>query len=136
MGTVYATFILEVFSRRIIGWMAYPTMATLLVLAALEMALFTRRKEGIRDLTGLIHHNDASAQYTSIAFTERLVQTGVDASVGDAYDNALTESQIGLYKTELINVFGSRKSRSDVEAAPWGGPLRSTIKDPTKPFMT
>lgn len=119
-GTVYVAFIIDVFSRRIIGWMADTRMRTSLVLAALEMAVFTRRKEGVKDLNGLVHHNDAGSQYTSIAFTDRLVEAGVDASVGsvgDAYDNALAESQIGLYKTELINESGPWKGRNDVEAA-------------------
>ncbi len=119
-GTTYTAFIFDVFSRRIIGWMADTQMSTSLVLDALEMAVWTRRKEGVTDLTGLTHHNDAGSQYTSIAFTDRLIEAGVDASVGsvgDAYDNALAESQIGLYKTELINEFGPWKNRNAVEAA-------------------
>ena len=105
-GMVYVAFIFDVFSRRIIGWRAATSMTTPLVLDALEMALWTRRKEGITDLAGLVHHTDAGSQYTSIAFTQRLIEAGVDASVGsvgDAYDNALAESQIGIYKSELIN---------------------------------
>jgi len=105
-GMVYVAFIFDVFSRRILGWRAARSMTTPLVLDALEMALWTRRKEGITDLSGLVHHTDAGSQYTSIAFTERLIEAGVDASVGtvgDAYDNALAESQIGIYKSELIN---------------------------------
>ena len=105
-GMVYVAFIFDVFSRRILGWRAATSMTTPLVLDALEMALWTRRKEGITDLAGLVHHNDAGSQYTSIAFTQHLIAAGVDASVGsvgDAYDNALAESQIGLYKSELIN---------------------------------
>jgi putative transposase len=78
----------------------------MLVLDALEQALWTRRRDCRADLTGLIHHTDAgSLRYTSIAFTERLAAAGVSASVGTvghAYDNALAESVIGLYKTELI----------------------------------
>jgi putative transposase len=105
-GMIYVAFIFDVFSRRIIGWRAATSMTTPLVLDALEMALWTRRKEGVTDLAGLVHHTDAGSQYTSIAFTQRLIEAGVDASVGsvgDAYDNALAESQIGLYKSELIN---------------------------------
>jgi putative transposase len=113
-GMVYVAFIFDVFSRRILGWRAAASMTTPLVLDALEMALWTRRKEGITDLAGLVHHTDAGSQYTSIAFTQRLIEAGVDASVGsvgDAYDNALAESQIGLYKSELIN----RQPWKDVE---------------------
>ncbi|MDN5856852.1 MAG: integrase core domain-containing protein, partial [Actinomycetia bacterium] len=84
----------------------------------LEQAIWTRRREGIDDLSGLVHHTDAGSQYTSIAFTERLIDAGVDASVGsvgDAYDNALAESQIGLYKSELIWPHGPWRNREHVE---------------------
>ena len=80
-------------------------MTTELVLDTLEMAIWSRGRDGVADLTGLVHHTDAGSQYTSFAFTSRLIEAGVDASVGsvgDAYDNALAESQIGAYKTELI----------------------------------
>lgn len=104
-GTVYVAFIFDVFSRMIVGWRAATSMTTDLVLDTLEHAIWTRRRDGITDLTGLVHHTDAGSQYTSFAFTTRLIEAGVDASVGsigDAYDNALAESQIGLYKAELI----------------------------------
>ena len=104
-GTVYVAFVFDVHSRMIVGWRAATSMTTALVLDTLEMALWQRRKDGIHDLTGLVHHTDAGSQYTSFAFTERLIEAGVDpsvGSVGDAYDNALAESQIGLYKSELI----------------------------------
>jgi putative transposase len=117
-GTVYVAFIVDVFSRMIVGWRAASRMTTPLVLDALEMALWTRRKHGITDLAGLVHHTDAGSQYTSIAFTQRLVEEGVDpsvGSVGDAYDNALAESQIGLYKSELIHRFGPWRDREHVE---------------------
>ena len=68
-------------------------------------AIFTRRREGVKDFSGLLHHNDAGSQYTSVRFTERLLEAGIDASigtVGDAHDNSLAESINGLYKTELI----------------------------------
>jgi putative transposase len=119
-GMVYVAFIFDVFSRRIIGWRAAPRMTTPLVLDALEMALWTRHKDGVTSLTGLVHHTDAGSQYTSIAFTERLCEAGVDASVGsvgDAFDNALAESQIGCYKTELINPDGPWRDLAEVEAA-------------------
>jgi putative transposase len=117
-GMVYVAFVFDVFSRRILGWRAAESMTTDLVLDTLDMALWTRAKDGQHDLSGLVHHTDAGSQYTSIAFTERLVEAGVDASVGsvgDAYDNALAESQIGLYKTELINPDGPWRDREHVE---------------------
>jgi len=117
-GTVYVAFIIDVFSRRIIGWRAATQMTTPLVLDALEMALWTRKNEGVTDLAGLIHHTDAGSQYTSITFTQRLIDEGVDASVGsvgDAYDNALAESHMGLYKSELIHPYGPWKDHQHVE---------------------
>ena len=93
-------------------------MTTDLVLDTLEMAIWNRTREGISDLTGLVHHNDAGSQYTSFAFTQRLIEAGVDASVGsvgDAYDNAMAESQIGLYKAELIWPEGPWRDREHVE---------------------
>ena len=104
-GTVYVAFVFDVYSRRIVGWRAATRMTTELVLDCLEHAIWTRTQDGISDLTGLVHHTDAGSQYTSFAFTSRLIEAGVDpsvGSVGDAYDNALAESQIGTYKTELI----------------------------------
>ena len=117
-GMVYVAFVIDAFARRIIGWRAATSMTTELVLDALEHAIFTRAQAGISDLTGLIAHNDAGSQYTSIAFTSRLVDAGVDpsvGSVGDAYDNALAESTIGSYKTELINRCGPWRNVDHVE---------------------
>ena len=117
-GMVYVAFVFDVFSRRILGWRAATSMTTDLVLDTLDMAVWTRDKDGQTDLSGLVHHTDAGSQYTSIAFTERLLEAGVDASVGsvgDAYDNALAESQIGLDKTELINPDGPWRDREHVE---------------------
>ena len=117
-GTVYVAFIFDVFSRRIVGWRAATQMTTELVLDTLEHAIWTRRQGGVLDLSGLIHHTDAGSQYVSFAFTQRLVDEGVDpsvGSVGDAYDNALAESQIGLYKTELIRPEGPWRGVEDVE---------------------
>jgi transposase InsO family protein len=91
-------FIVDVYSRMIVGWRATTTMTTDLVLDTLEHAIWTRRQAGVVDLSGLVHHTDAGSQYTSFAFTSRLIEAGVDpsvGSVGDAYDNALAESQIG-----------------------------------------
>lgn len=119
-GMVYVAFVFDVFSRRILGWRAATRMSTPLVLDALEMAVWTRRRDGVHTLTGLVHHSDAGSQYTSIALTKRLLDEGVDASVGsvgDAYDNALCESQIGCYKTELINPEGPWVDLAAVEKA-------------------
>jgi len=116
----FTAFVIDVFSRRIVGWRVANTMRTELVLDAFEMALWTRDHEGLPAKKGLIVHSDAGSQYTSFAFTRRLIDAGVDASigsVGDAYDNALAESTIGLYKAELINKNGPWKTRSDVELA-------------------
>ena len=117
-GMVYVAFVFDVFSRRIVGWRAAPRMTTDLVLDTLEHAIWTRQQAGVTDLSGLVHHTDAGSQYVSFAFTERLVEVGVDpsvGSVGDAYDNALAESQIGLYKTELIRPEGPWRGVEHVE---------------------
>ena len=117
-GTVYVAFIFDVFSRRIVGWRAATRMTTDLVLDTLEHAIWTRRQAGVDDLSGLIYHTDAGSQYVSFAFTQRLIDEGVDpsvGSVGDAYDNALAESQIGLYKTELIRPEGPWRGVEHVE---------------------
>jgi putative transposase len=119
-GTVYVAFVLDAHSRRILGWRANTTMRTDLVLDALEMAIWARARDGVHDLTGLIHHTDAGAQYTSIAVTERLAAAGAAPSigtVGDAFDNALAESQIGLFKTEVIRPRAPWKGLDDVELA-------------------
>ena len=117
-GMVYVAFVFDVFSRRIPGWRAAIKMTTPLVLDCLEQAIWTRGRQGTSDLSGLVHHTDAGSQYTSIAFTDRLVGAGIDASagsVGDAYDNALAESQIGLYKSELIRPDGPWRDVEHVE---------------------
>jgi putative transposase len=117
---VYVAFVIDAYARRILGWRAATSMKTALVLDALEQAVWTRRRDGAAELDGLIHHNDAGTQYTAIAFTERLAEAGIDASVGsvgDAYDNALAESVIGLFKTELIKPRGSWRTVDEVEAA-------------------
>jgi putative transposase len=119
-GMVYVAFVIDAYSRRILGWRAATTMKTALVLDALEQALWARRRGGRSDLAGLIHHTDAGSQYTSIAFTERLAVAGVSSSVGtvgDAYDNALAESVIGLFKTELIKPRSPWRTAEQVEIA-------------------
>lgn len=120
LGMVYVAFVIDAFSRRVLGWRAATSMTTPLVLDALEHAMFTRAQEGVTDLAGLVAHSDAGAQYTSIAFTTRLLEVGVDpsvGSVGDAYDNALAESTIGSFKTEQINRNGPWRDVNHVEVA-------------------
>ena len=97
---VYAAFVIDVYSRMIVGWQVSRSLRTDLALDALEQALYARQ-----DRDNLIHHSDRGSQYLSIRYTERLADAGLEASVGsvgDSYDNALAETIIGLYKTELI----------------------------------
>ena len=105
-GFVYTSFVSDVCSRRILGWRVSSSKTTPLVMAALEQALFTRRRGDARfSAQGLVFHSDAGSQYTALTFTEALLDAGIAPSigtVGDALDNALIESTIGLYKTELI----------------------------------
>ncbi|MFI6631485.1 IS3 family transposase [Nonomuraea fuscirosea] len=119
-GVVYVAFVVDVYSRAIVGWAASLTKHTTLVLDALDMALWRRERTGHPAGPGLIHHSDAGSQYTSFRFTTHLLAAGIDASigtVGDALDNALMESQIGLYKTELIKPRGPWRSLAEVELA-------------------
>jgi transposase InsO family protein len=107
VGFCYVSFVVDVYSRRILGWRVSTSKTTTLVMSAVEQALFTRRRTDTHfTATGLVHPSDAGSQYTSIAFTTALVEAGIAPSigtVGDALDNALMESTIGLYKTELID---------------------------------
>lgn len=115
-GTVYVAFIIDAFSRAIVGWRAATTMRTDLVLDTLEMAIW--RRGALRK--GLVAHSDAGSQYTSIRYTERLAEIGAAPSigtVGDSYDNALAETVNGLYKNELIHRRGPWRSLEDVEVA-------------------
>ncbi|WP_418896307.1 IS3 family transposase [Streptomyces cupreus] len=120
-GVVYVAFVVDTFSRRIVGWSAATSKETRLVLDALEMALWQRGRDQRPDQSGeLIHHSDAGSQYTSFALAEHLNRAGIAASigsVGDAYDNALMESTIGLFKTELIKPSRPWKTLSEVELA-------------------
>jgi putative transposase len=119
-GVTYVAFAIDAFSRRIVGWKADTTMKTSLVLDTLEMALWARDHHGEPVRAGLVHHTDAGSQYTSFAFTQRLIDAGADSSigsVGDGYDNALAETTIGLYKTELINRRRPWKTIDRVELA-------------------
>jgi putative transposase len=101
-GMAYVCFIVDAFSRRIVGWRVASNMRTDMVLDALEMA---RRSRGSRRLIGLVTHSDAGSQFTSVRFTERLDEIGARPSIGtvaDSYDNALAETTNGLYKTECV----------------------------------
>jgi transposase InsO family protein len=114
-GFVYVAFIIDVFSRRIVGWRVSSSLRSDLALDALEQALHARA-----DLDGLVHHSDHGVQYLSIRYTERLAEAGIEpsvGSVGDSYDNALAESVIGLYKTEVIRKQGPWRGIEDVEFA-------------------
>ena len=105
----------DVFARRIVGWRVSGSLRTDLVLDALEQALWSRH-----GTKGLIHHSDHGSQYLSIRYTERLAAAGIEVSagsVGDSYDNALAETIIGLYKTEVIRKRGPWKTIDDVEYA-------------------
>jgi putative transposase len=122
-GIVYVAFVVDIYSRAIVGWAAATHKRTKLVLDALQMALWRRDRDGHPAGPGLVHHSDAGSQYTSFVFTAHLIEAGLDASigtVGDALDNALMESTIGLYKTELIKKDGPWKSLADVELATAG----------------
>jgi putative transposase len=120
MGFVYVAFVIDAYSRRIVGWRAARSMTTDLVLDAVEHAFFTRAQDGNTSLHGLIAHSDAGAQYTSVAFTQRLIDEGVDPSVGsigDALDNALAETTVGSFKNELIRRQGPWRDVNQVELA-------------------
>jgi putative transposase len=102
VGFVYVAFVIDVFSRYVVGWQVSTSLRSDLALDALEMAIHARRDQG---LAGLVQHTDMGAQYLAIRYTERLAEAGIAASVGskgDSYDNALAESFNGLYKAELI----------------------------------
>lgn len=114
-GMVYVAFVIDVFSRAIVGWRVSSSLRTDIALDALEQALHARRFE-----EGLVHHSDRGSQYLSIRYTERLVEAGIASSVGsvgDAYDNALAESVIGLFKTEVIRAQGPWRNTEAVEFA-------------------
>ncbi|WP_420831994.1 IS3 family transposase [Nocardia huaxiensis] len=118
-GWVYVAFVVDAYARRIIGWRTSTSMTTGLVLDAIEHAIWTRNRDGW-DVKDVVHHNDRGSQYTSIAFTERLAEAGIQPSVGavgSSYDNALAETINGLYKTELIKPRGPWRTVDHVELA-------------------
>jgi putative transposase len=116
-GFVYVAFVIDVYARRIVGWRVSSSLRTDLALDALEQALHERRAEAVDPL---IHHSDRGGQYLAIRYTERLAEVGIVpsvGSVGDSYDNALAESVIGLFKTEVIRCRGPWRGLEDVEFA-------------------
>jgi len=116
-GFVYVAFVIDVFARRIVGWRVSSSLVTDFVLDALEQAIYDRCGAGASDL---IHHSDRGTQYLSMRYTERLADAGIEPSVGsrgDSYDNALAESVIGLFKTEVIQRKGPWQNLEAVEFA-------------------
>jgi putative transposase len=116
-GFCYTAFVIDAFSRRIVGWRVSSSLRAELALDALEMAIWSRRST---DLAGLVHHSDRGVQYLAIRYTERLADEGAVTSVGskgDSYDNALAETVNGLYKTELIRAQGPWRTADQVELA-------------------
>jgi transposase InsO family protein len=114
---VYVAFVIDAFARRIVGWRVSSSLRTDIALDALEQALYDRC---IAEESELIHHSDRGVQYVSIRYTERLSEAGIEPSVGrvgDSYDNAMAETIIGLYKTELIRQRGPWRNVDDVEFA-------------------
>ena len=119
-GVAYVAFVVDAYARRILGWRVASTMATSMVLDAIEQAIWTRQQEGVLDLKDVVHHTDRGSQYTSIRFSERLAEAGIQPSVGavgSSYDNALAETINGLYKTELIKPRKPWQTIDDVELA-------------------
>jgi putative transposase len=104
-GFAYVALVVDAYARRILGWRVASTMTTAIVLDSIEQAIWTRQRDGVLDLKDVVHHTDRGSQYTSIRFSERLAEAGIQPSlgaVGSSYDNALAETINGLYKTELI----------------------------------
>lgn len=112
-GFVYVAFVIDVYARMIVGWRVSRSLRSDLALDALEQALWARP-----EIDGLIHHSDRGVQYLSIRYTERLAEVGIEpsvGSVGDSYDNAMAETVIGLYKTEVIYKDGPWRGIEQVE---------------------
>jgi transposase InsO family protein len=114
-GFAYVAFVVDVFSRAIVGWRVLTSLKTDIALDALEQALHTRQPK-----EPLVHHSDRGSQYLSIRYTDRLLEAGLEpsvGSVGDSYDNALAETVIGLFKTEVIRRCGPWRNAEEVEYA-------------------
>ena len=124
-GTAYTALVIDAFARLIAGWRTAASHSTDLVLDALVMAVTYRARQGVK-VAGLTHHSDAGSEYLSIRYGAELAAAGIApsvGSVGDSYDNALAESIIGLYKTEVIDHQGPWETPAQVEAATseWAG---------------
>jgi transposase InsO family protein len=116
-GFVYVAFVIDVFARRIVGWRVSASLRTDFVLDALEQAIYDRCRTNVTDL---VHHSDRGSQYLAMRYTDRLTEAGIEPSVGsrgDSYDNALAESIIGLFKTEVIQRKGPWRHLDTVEFA-------------------
>jgi putative transposase len=116
-GFVYTAFVIDVFARRVVGWRVSASLRTDVVLDALEQAIYDRCGQ---PPAALIHHSDRGTPYVSMRYTDRLADVGIAPSVGsrgDSYDNALAESVIGLYKTEVIQRRGPWRHLEAVEFA-------------------
>lgn len=114
-GFVYVAFVIDAYARRIVGWQVSDSLRTDLALDALEQAIYARSTD-----ESLVHHSDAGVQYLSIRYAERLLEAGIEpsvGSVGDSYDNALAETIIGLFKTEVIHPRGPWSGIDAVEYA-------------------
>jgi putative transposase len=121
-GWVYAAFIIDVFSRMVVGWQISNSLRSDLAIDALEMAIWNRTRAG-QVLDGLVHHSDRGVQYLCIRYSERLDENDIVASVGsrgDSYDNAMAEAFNSLYKWELIYRQGPWRGLDDVEYASLG----------------
>ena len=118
-GWVYAAFVMDVFSRRVVGWQLSRNLYTDLALDALNMGIWTRQRDGA-DLQELIHHSDRGVQYVAVRYGERLAEVDVVASVGsvgDSYDNAMAEAFNSLFKAELVRNRGPWRGIDDLELA-------------------
>jgi putative transposase len=119
VGWVYAAFVLDVYSRMIVGWQVSTSLYTDLALDALKLAIWRRENQGA-DLDGLVHHSDRGVQYRAIRYTQRLAEAGAVASVGskgDSFDNAMAEAFNSLYKAELVRNKGPWRGLDDLEMA-------------------
>lgn len=123
-GWTYVAFVLDVFSRLVVGWQVSTSLRTDLALDALDMGLWARRRAG-QEVAGLVHHSDRGVQYRAIRYTERLAEAEAVGSVGsrgDSYDNAMAEALNSLFKAECIRnpimrPKGGWRSVADVEIA-------------------
>jgi putative transposase len=116
-GFCYVAFIIDAYSRAIVGWRVARTLRAELALDALEMAIWARQAAGLDEL---VHHSDRGVQYLSVRYTQRLADEGAVGSVGskgDSFDNALAEAVNGLYKAELIGPRGPWRTAEQVELA-------------------